>query len=63
METIVLGTALAGAAVLMVVLYITSIILLITKMYNHHLESDSMGIKNLKYQESNTAWNEFVTHR
>ncbi len=63
MNTIIMGTALAGALILTIILYVSIMILLFVKGLKNHLPSDSMGTADLPHQEYNYAWQRFVMHK
>lgn len=58
-----MGTVLGGTLILVVIIYIAAISLLAMKAYRGHLESNSEGTANLKFQEWNPAWQKYVTRR
>ena len=60
---ILLGSVLGGTAILVIFLYMVKISLLSLEIYRGNIKSDSRGIKNLRYQEWNRAWQRFVTRR
>jgi len=60
MSEIIIGTILGGSLIGVVVMYILMITLLIIKALNGEMKTDSRGIKNLRFQGYNSAWNKWV---
>jgi len=58
--SIIIGTILGGSLILAITAYIIKVILLIIKALNGEMKSDSRGIKNLRFQGYNSAWNKWV---
>jgi len=58
--SIIIGTILGGSMVAVIVAYTIKVILLSIKAYNGEMKSDSRGIKNLRFQGYNSAWNKWV---
>jgi len=54
------GTILGGTIIAIVLSYTITILLLGVKAYRGHLASDSKGIKHLRFQEWNHAYNKYV---
>ena len=55
-----MGTILGGSLIAVIVAYAMMITLLAIKARKGEMASDSKGMKNLKYQEYNSAYNKYV---
>ena len=51
---------LGGTIMMVTFLYFVTILFMILKASRGHLRSDSKGMKSLKHQKWNYAWNKFV---
>ena len=61
MDTLLIGCILGGTIMLSVFLYVVQLILLATMI--PRIKTESAGIKNLKFQDHNAAWNKYVLRK